>query len=918
MTSLRHVLVCAALAALLAQAFHVQAQKKTDKDDPKPAEQAKPAPRKFTDKEVADAHKALEGLDGEQVMMLNGLRYLMRPAAEEALMTRRFYVPSPLPSYDTDNKKPMTPLEVLRLWVILESGMPVDEPLKRELNRFLKIIEHKRFNDSLAAYAVPLMVCRAAQARTEFSGDKTTSRTLEKLAKALSELGTRPRELTDEVSPLIKGKTIAPMWYANHLWRGVMTRAAVEMNIDVNEKLWETDLKNLAYNANDKLGWVTGASGFTAGTDLDTNLMAAAAFTLALQASRKSVGSSTRNAIEKKFDPQALFTRLEKDWKDELFMGARLCLVRSSDPNYAPQGKDGYDWRHAMRERAVYEQMASGVIYTERALAFDLGLCGITPLSAARDTVETALHCLSMCGGLFRAKDSPIEPPLKGLSSERVNAAIAALSLLHAYVAPTLADGVEDPVLELRVNEAIDKGVAWLKEYQESNGTFDQNYTGITAIALTAMMDGGIKRDEQCIQQGVGFIVKALPDRLANPRGDGVRAKLNAYEAGMLLVMFLEYYEETVIGKGVLKSETPNQAIAARSAVWNVIPQVHRDLIQKLVDYLDQCYAAMDQGGWGYYPKNGPTGHSDNSISQYAGCGYKAASLLGAKVDVNIFEAEALTLIGQYSIEANSKKLPFRIFWEPPEEDEKVKAARYLKGGVYAPRHWKGSINPGGWSYGRTKKPAKGQFGMSAVQYVGTGMAMLAMAKDELWARGKLTDDLHQKIDLHIFGAQAWLATRIPDVSEPLDQPRDPNAEDKKPQGQHARADWVGGWGGNYNLYALERGCVMANIRKLNGEVDWYRSAATILCNVQSDDGNWGDPLSTARAILILRRHAPPMVTQPPPPPPPRDKPRNPTTGDPPLKQPKSPITPGPVKREPKPAEPRAPVTGPGENPESR
>lgn len=919
MIAFRYFLCCIALATVLAPAFPSSAQKKGDKPEPKPAA-ARPMARMFSDKELADAHKALAGLDGEQIMLLNGLRYLMKPADEAELMARRYYIPCTLPAYGIEDKRPMTQLEVLRLWVLLESGMPVDDTLKREVDRFMKIVEHKRVNHSIAVYAVSLMVCRAALMRPEFAQDRNASRTLDKLAKALSELALRPRELLEEGLPLMKGRVFDAMWFANHLWRGVMMRAAIEMNIDVNEKIWETDLKTLSYNAHDKLGWISApASGRGANTDLDTNLMAAAAFTLALQASRKSVGSSTRNAIAKKFSAPALFARLENDWKEEVFDGGRLMLLRSCDPEYAPEGKDGYDWRFALRQRAVRDQMASGAVYTDRTLALDLGLCGLTPLAGARETIETALQCLSVCGGVFRPKDSVLEPPLKGLSGDRIKAAIKALSVLHASVAPILPDEIDDPVLDLRVNEAIDRGVEWLKTAQLVDGGFDKSYIGITAISLTAMLSGGMKPEDQPIQKGLSRLMSVLPDCISNPSGNTPgRMAFLAYEAGMALDFFAEYHKELIQSKGVLKAENPSKYASARDAVWKALPQKHREIIQRLVEFLDLCHAGPDSGGWGYgpLPAGSDKGHSDNSISQYAGCGYKSASALGARVNVDIFEMEARSLIRQFIPETGAKKVPFRILWEPPQEDEPAKASRYLRGGAWAPRQWKSSTTPGGWGYGRTAISLKGITSFQ-VQHVATAMALLASAKDELWVRGKLKVDLHEQIDLHIFAGQAYLAKHIPDLSDPLDEPREPNAQDKIPQGIHARADWQGGWGGNYNLYAIERGCVLSNIRKLNGEVDWYMSAAIVLCNHQGKEGDWGDPLSTARAILILRRHAPPAITTPPPPPTPRDKPRNPTTGDRKLTQPKSPVTGDPIKPEPKPAPQRGPVTGPADEPKA-
>lgn len=133
-------------------------------------------------------------------------------------------------------------------------------------------------------------------------------------------------------------------------------------------------------------------------------------------------------------------------------------------------------------------------------------------------------------------------------------------------------------------------------------------------------------------------------------------------------------------------------------------------------------------------------------------------------------------------------------------------------------------------------------------------MALLAACRDELRVNNSLPRDLHKDIDLHIFGAQAWLAKQDwwqYDYEESDDYGEENLAGQNPPGGP--------GWGGIYNLYALERGCVMSGYDLLMGEVDWYYHTARWLLDNQGDDGKWaGGTIDTAWAILILRKAAPP------------------------------------------------------------
>ena len=225
-------------------------------------------------------------------------------------------------------------------------------------------------------------------------------------------------------------------------------------------------------------------------------------------------------------------------------------------------------------------------------------------------------------------------------------------------------------------------------------------------------------------QKGLSRLMSVLPDCISNPSGNTPgRMAFLAYEAGMALDFFAEYHKELIQSKGVLKAENPSKYASARDAVWKALPQKHREIIQRLVEFLDLCHAGPDQDGVTGRPVGSVKGHSDNSASTRAAA--NPASALGARVNVDIFEMER-SLIRQFIPETGAKKVPFRHSGAATGR-QPAKASRYLRGGAWAQSN--GSrITPGGWGYGRTAISLKGITSFQ-VQHVATAMALLASAR---------------------------------------------------------------------------------------------------------------------------------------------------------------------------------------------
>ena len=85
------------------------------------------------------------------------------------------------------------------------------------------------------------------------------------------------------------------------------------------------------------------------------------------------------------------------------------------------------------------------------------------------------------------------------------------------------------------------------------------------------------------------------------------------------------------------------------------------------------------------------------------------------------------------------------------------------------------------------------------------------------------------------------------------------------------------GWGLYYNLYSIERGCVLAGAKYLGGTLDWHTIGSEILVKLQRKDGSWAgrrydssaslennakQPIDTSLAILFLKAAAMPVITE--------------------------------------------------------
>jgi hypothetical protein len=833
--------------------------------DPEPPAADPDAPKAITPDELAAAEKTLTSLTAEQQLAVNNLRYLMRPAYEVELMAGRRFRPCTLPPFEDVPTTAMTTLEAVRLWAVLRSGMPITPASERQLARFIAMplpAETK----SLAPYALGMSVCWAAQSRPEFGHGDALKKKAEELANAAIEV----RTATDEKSAYIVGQMIDPKWFTNHLWRAVTCRCALALDIKFNENIWEADLRNLAGAYERRRGWTSSkADDLRTDYDFCTNFVSIAALSLAAMAPKDAVTSGVLRTIDKRFKhvPDVL-ARLEKDYPFDRLDGAIFACANSFAPELAPGEKTPADWHAAiLRSASAYEP--TGAVKSRRSLTSNMEL-GASRFD--RISVETALSIIGLSGGFV-----PGEGPLAKLELATIGRAMHAFTVLHAHNIPADSDGFDD--LDPAAEEAIRMGCEHLEGIQESDGSFpglNAGYSGNTALCLLAMLHGGWDRNSGPIKRGLEWLLDYDPGKMK--RGGEVAGVGygNTYSDAIVLMFLQKYYEREQIEHGVFWCNDKAEYEKARKAVWEKIDAKHRTLIDKMVEHINDAHVNTDQGGFGYYPGGVAAGgmagasptYSDNSCSQYAILGYKAASLLGAKLNTEKLRHEAKRLIAQYYAVETMDEVEF-----VRSEDDKKSTSK----------EWKSKIRPGGWGY------IAGSKSSPAIQLTAAGVSSLVICQDELKLRGELDNELDRAIELTIHGAQTWMATAYYKGGEAggLDL--------------MLNAGGMDGWSVFYNLYSVERACVLAGLKVLGKDVDWYEIGAEALIEHQNPEGNWGpenmavpQTVNDCLAILFLKKASMPVITdprrrqpQPDPITPDPDKPKDPVTGD----KPKDPET---------------------------
>ncbi len=400
----------------------------------------------------------------------------------------------------------------------------------------------------------------------------------------------------------------------------------------------------------------------------------------------------------------------------------------------------------------------------------------------------------------------------------------AALLLCAAFALGSRQGGAEPtPELQEQINAAVDKGLAWLRAQQRSDGSFPpvtvsgQDYykVGATSLAGLALIAAGEPKKGPVLQKALAFVKEW------DEKKDAPGSARTTYGTGCLIMFLTEMFRPEE------KPEKPKDRYAAPKLKNPCkLPPDVAQWVQDLASWLED---KQMEDGWWRYPHSPPP---DLSNTQYALLGLRAARDCGAAIRANTFMRALM-----HTIDAQQKDGPAhkRIIpaTKPGETD-------YAIAGDKA-RGWPYQDEPGAFVTGSMTT---------------AGIAVEAICRDALTKPERFSgysDDFERKVGKSVQDGFAWIDRNF--------------AVDKNPPSGAPAWHY-------YYLYGLERACAFAG-RELIGKHDWYVEGATFLVSHQQADGKWStgslgakevaasDVLDTAWALLFLKKASRPTVPIP-------------------------------------------------------
>ncbi|MHC4600486.1 MAG: prenyltransferase/squalene oxidase repeat-containing protein [Planctomycetota bacterium] len=397
-----------------------------------------------------------------------------------------------------------------------------------------------------------------------------------------------------------------------------------------------------------------------------------------------------------------------------------------------------------------------------------------------------------------------------------------------------------DKAFLLKVNSAVQKGMEWVNDQQDDDGSFDGAFRGIhannfpggpTAICLLALLKSGLSRHDDVIKKGfdylkktplkktytVGLTLMALEARYA-PQKVEARQKGHtaAFGRGRVPVAprDLEWMKELTIflleNLTYANVTTQNGVVVSRKVVWH-----------------------YPNGPDGSPPQGGAYDSGDHSNTQYAILGLRSAQRSGVALPRDVW-ADVWVKVIDHFVDKQERDGPLVKRWKMIED----KKHGYVSYRPVTSRPDKAR----GWTYSSGKVAAAGgkiHSDATTGSMTSVGIASLIIAMEGLSAirSPKLNSNRKSSCMRAVNDGLAWL---------------DLNFTVKRNPG-HPEGTWH-----YYYLYGLERAAVLANTRNI-GKYDWYRVGAEYLIGAQSGGGSWtgagsGTLPCTCFALLFLTK----------------------------------------------------------------
>ncbi len=345
---------------------------------------------------------------------------------------------------------------------------------------------------------------------------------------------------------------------------------------------------------------------------------------------------------------------------------------------------------------------------------------------------------------------------------------------------------VNDPKLKAAIDDAIQRGVAWLKARQLPSGAWPSleklpPYPGSTgpthdyqpelsALALLALLKCGVPPADSCIVKGLAW----LKTHSLATTGYGPAVGLMVIEA--------KYATKEAVAKPGQKAGKPKPITPSpEDLVW--AGQLANQLLAMQAQIGGWRYAVIPTDMAGNKP-----GTSDVSCTQYALMGLKTAKRLGVPVKPEAFAKAADFLLGQQEAEGP----PWTRITRRREEESNDNEA-----GGYADK-------ARGWPYMKgaaDASEARASGGMTCAGLVG-----ILVCRSEILETKGFPDRAKRlpKVEQAMWDGLAWLDQNW----STADNPGHGNSE-------------LG-----YYLYGLERVGVMTDLRMIGPKHDWYIQGA--------------------------------------------------------------------------------------------